>query len=144
MALPPTANEQSRNRQIARPLPRTLQESSTPAGIPAARSCLIVSRRASGEDVRGSSTRRNFGSSDVTEMFTATALQPASSRKRSISRVTRRFLGNDRHRITKFGQHFETTARDTQLFLNRLIRIGHAAHHERLRFPTRRLQFHAQ
>src|SRR5439155_25257698 len=52
-------------------------------------------------------------------------------------------LRNDRHRITKFGQHFETTARYTQLLLNRLIRIGYVAVHERLRFPNRLCQFNA-
>ena len=64
----------------------------TPTGIPAARSCLTASKRASGEDVRGSSTRCNFGSSDVMEMFTAAASNFASSCKRSTSRVTRRFF----------------------------------------------------
>src|SRR6266498_5162693 len=53
-------------------------------------------------------------------------------------------LCDDRHWVAKFCEHFETTACDAQLFLNRLVRIGHAAHHEHLRFPTRRLQFRAQ
>ena len=45
----------------------------TPTGIPAARKVVTASRRAAGDDVRGSSTRWMFGSSEVTEMLTAAA-----------------------------------------------------------------------
>ena len=53
-------------------------------------------------------------------------------------------LCDDRHRIAKSGQHFETAASNAQLSLDRLIRIGHAAQHQRLRLPPRRFQFTAQ
>ena len=45
----------------------------TPTGIPAARNIATVSKRAVGDEVRGSSTRCKFGSSEVTETFTAAA-----------------------------------------------------------------------
>ena len=41
-------------------------------------------------------------------------------------------LGDDRDRIAKFGKHFEAVARNAQLSLNGLIRVGHAAHDKRL------------
>ena len=84
----PTAIARPCNRQIAHPLSRRPPESPalrdplspgmigatiTPTGIPAARSCAIASSRAVGDEVRGSRTRCRFGSSDVTEMFTAAA-----------------------------------------------------------------------
>ena len=64
----------------------------TPTGIPASCKAAIVSRRALGTEVLGSSTRCKVGSSDVTEIFTATAWWAASSHKRSTSRVTKRFF----------------------------------------------------
>ena len=99
---------------------------------------------ACGDDVRGSSTRCNVGSRDVTETFTAAALHAASSRKISMSRVTRWFFVM----IATGLRNFASTSRQPrvmlQFSLDRLIRIGHAAHHERLRLPSRRLQFGAQ
>ena len=53
-------------------------------------------------------------------------------------------LGNDCNRIAKLCEHFETTARDPQFLLDRLIRIGHAAHHQHLRLPAWRLEFRTQ
>src|SRR6266576_2671560 len=52
----------------------------------------MASSRPCGEVVRGSSTRCNVGSRDVTETLTAAASHAASSRKISISRVTRWFF----------------------------------------------------
>src|SRR5438067_1334276 len=50
-------------------------------------------------------------------------------------------LCDDRHWVSEFRQHFEATARDPQLSLDRLVRIGHAAHDKDLRFPFRRGEF---
>ena len=52
----------------------------------------MASSRALGDDVRGSSTRCSFESSEVTEIFTAAALNLASLRNKSTSRVTSRFF----------------------------------------------------
>ena len=46
----------------------------TPTGMSAARNCAIASSRARGGEVRGSRMRCKFGSSEVTEIFTAAAL----------------------------------------------------------------------
>ena len=43
-------------------------------------------------------------------------------------------------RVPKFREHLETTASDPQLALDRLITVGHAAHHQQLWFPFRRRQ----
>src|SRR5438477_11970 len=59
---------------------------------PVGRRCRLYDNRHCGEVVRGSSTRCNVGSRDVTETLTAAALHAASSRKISISRVTRWFF----------------------------------------------------
>src|SRR5215472_1575361 len=53
-------------------------------------------------------------------------------------------LGDDRHRVFKFGEDLDATPRDPQLSLDRLIWIGYAAQNERLRLPSWRFQFRAQ
>src|SRR5438874_7206841 len=53
-------------------------------------------------------------------------------------------LCDDRYGVPKVRKHFKATARDLQFSFDRLIRIGHAAQHQRLRLPARGLQFSAE
>src|SRR5260370_21067500 len=47
----------------------------------------------------------------------------------------------DGNRVPEFGNDFETAPGNPQLALDRLITIGHPAHHQELRFPFWRGQF---
>src|SRR5205823_10619664 len=64
----------------------------TPTGTLASRNLEIASKRACGGDVRGSRTRCNSSTRDVTDTFTAAQENSASSPSKSLSRVTNRFL----------------------------------------------------
>ena len=94
--------------------------------------------------MRGSSTRCNVGSSEVTETFTAAALHARELAQNIDIARDKMVLCDDRHRIAKFRKHLEAAARYLQFSLHRLIRIGHATQHQRLRLPSRRFQFGAQ
>ena len=61
-----------------------------------------------------------------------------------MSRVTRWFLVMIADRIAELGQHLQAAARDAEPALDRLVGIGHAAHHQHLRLPLLRVQLLAQ
>jgi len=48
----------------------------------------------------------------------------------SMSRGDQSVLGQDANWISEFREDFQTAARDSQFALDRLITIGHAAHHQ--------------
>ncbi len=53
-------------------------------------------------------------------------------------------LGGDRHGIPELGQHRETTARQLQAALHRLVGVGDTTQQDGLRWPTRRAEGGAQ
>jgi hypothetical protein len=53
-------------------------------------------------------------------------------------------LGDDHHRVTEVSEHLQTTPRQFQPPLDRLVRIGDAADGEHLRFPMWRGQLAPQ
>src|SRR6266542_1535231 len=53
-------------------------------------------------------------------------------------------LGDDQRRVAEFGEHLDASAREPELALDRLIRVGHAGDGDHLRSPLRASELRAQ
>ena len=112
--------------------------------MPASVSARIAASRPSGRLVRGSSTRASSGSSVVIERNTPAALCRARSPRRSMSRVTSRFLVTIETAWRNSAITSRQPPRQPEPPLDGLIRVGDAAEGEHPRLPPRRHQLPPQ
>ena len=108
--------------------------------MPALASAVIVASRAAGGEVRGSRIFRSSVSSVVSEMYTATAWQPASSASKSRSRVTRLFLVTMVTGLRNSASTSRQRAGQLEPAFDRLVGVGHPAQGDDFRDPAGRGQ----
>jgi hypothetical protein len=95
----------------------------TAVGMPAAASSRITESRRWGDGARGSMRRARSASSVVIDTATWARPSRAIGEQVEVAQDQRR-LGDDGHRMARFGQHFEDAARDAQPAFHRLPGVG--------------------